>query len=109
MKTVFMESVTLFQVKEGTEDRGAIESVVRVVRKTVCHMFFYSCYNIIAYVPARSQLLNVRPPLPIPPNSKRQTNNGWAMIDAGNFAVHIVSKQVREKYFDNIEASPAEW
>lgn len=26
----------LFQVKEGTEHRGAIESVVRVVRKTVC-------------------------------------------------------------------------
>jgi ribosomal silencing factor RsfS len=31
------------------------------------------------------------------------------MIDAGNFAVHIMSKQVREKYFENIETRPADW
>ena len=29
----------LLQVKEGTENRGSIESVVRVVRKTVCCSF----------------------------------------------------------------------
>jgi len=28
-----------FQVKEGTENRGSIESVVRVVRKTVRRIF----------------------------------------------------------------------
>jgi ribosomal silencing factor RsfS len=76
------------QVKEGTENRGSIESVVRVVRKT---------------------LLSVKPPLPIPPNSKRRMYNGWAMIDAGNFAVHIMSKQTREKYFENIETRSSEW
>ena len=27
-----------FQVKEGTEKRGAIESVVRLVRKAVCEL-----------------------------------------------------------------------
>jgi ribosomal silencing factor RsfS len=31
------------------------------------------------------------------------------MIDAGNFAVHIMSKYAREKYFENIETRPAEW
>jgi ribosomal silencing factor RsfS len=35
--------------------------------------------------------------------------NGWAMIDAGNFAVHIMSKQTREKYFENIETRSSEW
>jgi len=66
------------QVKEGTENKGAIESVVRVIRKA---------------------LLTVDPPLPLPPNSKRRMHNGWAMIDAGDFAVHILSKEAREKYF----------
>ncbi|KAI8999020.1 hypothetical protein BD414DRAFT_476745 [Trametes punicea] len=70
--------VVIAQVKEGTENRGAIESVIRTVRKT---------------------LLSVDPPLPLPPNSKRRVNGGWAMIDAGDFAIHIVSKEAREKYF----------
>ncbi|KAG6820609.1 hypothetical protein H0H93_014525 [Arthromyces matolae] len=70
--------VVTAQVKEGTENKGAIESVVRVIRKA---------------------LLTVEPPLPLPPNSKRRMNNGWAMIDAGDFAVHILSKEAREKYF----------
>ncbi|PCH38445.1 hypothetical protein WOLCODRAFT_97142 [Wolfiporia cocos MD-104 SS10] len=66
------------QVKEGTEKRGAIESVVRVVRRT---------------------LLTTTPPLPLPPNSKKRVNDDWAMIDAGEFAVHIVSRDARERYF----------
>ncbi|KAJ7273632.1 hypothetical protein B0H12DRAFT_1007652 [Mycena haematopus] len=70
--------IVMAQVKEGTENKGAIESVVRVVRKT---------------------LLGVRPPLPIPRNAKQRSNNGWAMIDAGSFAVHVLSKQARERYF----------
>ncbi|KAJ7046697.1 hypothetical protein C8F04DRAFT_938456 [Mycena alexandri] len=70
--------IVMAQVKEGTENKGAIESVVRVVRKT---------------------LLTARPPLPIPPNAKQRANNGWAMIDAGSFAVHVLSKQAKERYF----------
>ncbi|KAJ7109295.1 hypothetical protein C8R44DRAFT_635362 [Mycena epipterygia] len=70
--------IVMAQVKEGTENKGAIESLVRVVRKT---------------------LLAVEPPLPIPPNSKQRVNNGWAMIDAGTFAVHVLSKQAKERYF----------
>lgn len=45
------------------------------------------------------QLLTHLPPLPLPPNIKRRVNGGWAMIDAGDFAVHIVSKEAREKFF----------
>ncbi|KAJ8597919.1 hypothetical protein M405DRAFT_802766 [Rhizopogon salebrosus TDB-379] len=71
--------VVTAQVKEGTENRGSIEAVVRQVRKT---------------------LLSVEPPLPLPPNSKRRVPNGWAMIDAGNFAVHILSSDARRKYFE---------
>jgi ribosomal silencing factor RsfS len=36
-------------------------------------------------------------------------HNGWAMVDAGNFAVHILSKEARQKYFENIETRTAEW
>ncbi|OCH89111.1 hypothetical protein OBBRIDRAFT_813317 [Obba rivulosa] len=72
--------IVLAQVKEGTENRGAIESVVRIVRKT---------------------LLTATPPLPIPPNLKRRYNGEWAMIDAGEFAVHILGREAREKYFPN--------
>ncbi|KDQ59567.1 hypothetical protein JAAARDRAFT_127153, partial [Jaapia argillacea MUCL 33604] len=72
--------VVIAQVKEGTEKRGAIESVVRLVRKT---------------------LLTMTPPLPLPPNSKRRVGDSWAMIDAGEFAVHILSREAREKFFED--------
>ncbi|KAF9036021.1 hypothetical protein BDZ89DRAFT_914034, partial [Hymenopellis radicata] len=54
--------LVLAQVKEGTESRGTIESVVCIVRK---------------------MLLQVQPPLPLPLNAKRRMLNEWAMIDAG--------------------------
>ncbi|KAI0956802.1 hypothetical protein AcW1_005395 [Taiwanofungus camphoratus] len=77
--------IVVAQVKEGTEKRGAIESVVRIVRKT---------------------LLTAKPPLPLPHNTKRRVNDGWAMIDAGDFAVHIVSREARETFFPD---SRREW
>ncbi|EMD34434.1 hypothetical protein CERSUDRAFT_107608 [Gelatoporia subvermispora B] len=77
--------VVIAQVKEGTEDRGAIESVVRIVRKT---------------------LLTAVPPLPIAPNLKKRYDSHWIMIDAGEFAVHILSQRAREKYFPD---SMREW
>lgn len=70
--------IVLAQVKEGTEKRGAIESVVRLVRKT---------------------LLTMDPPLPLPKNSRRTVSDGWAMVDAGDFAVHIVSRDAYQKFF----------
>jgi len=70
--------IVIAQVKEGTEGRGAIEAVTRIVRKS---------------------LLEARPSLPLPPNSKRRVEDGWAMIDAGEFAVHILSKDARAKFF----------
>ncbi|KAF8628470.1 hypothetical protein AX15_003982 [Amanita polypyramis BW_CC] len=70
--------VVLAQLKEGMENRGGIESVVRVVRKS---------------------LLSHNPPLSLPPNHKRRLHNGWAMVDAGDFAVHILSAEARERYF----------
>jgi len=69
--------IVLAQVKEGTENRGAIESVVRQVRQS---------------------LLKEDPPVPLPPR-RRLIRDGWAMIDAGDFAVHIVSKSSGEKFF----------
>ncbi|KAJ3509214.1 hypothetical protein NMY22_g16365 [Coprinellus aureogranulatus] len=58
------------QVKEGTEGRGAVESVVRQVRKS---------------------LLSRTPPVTLPPKSRRQMGTGWALLDGGNFAVHILT------------------
>ncbi|KAL4076947.1 hypothetical protein V8B97DRAFT_1938469 [Scleroderma yunnanense] len=72
--------VVLAQVKDGTENRGSIEAVVRLVRKT---------------------LLTMDPPVLLPPNSKRRGYNGWAMIDAGNFVVHVLSQDARQKYFEH--------
>ncbi|GBE82636.1 hypothetical protein BKA93DRAFT_726517 [Sparassis latifolia] len=77
--------VVIAQVKEGTENRGAIESVVRVVRKV---------------------LLTAQPPVLLPHNTKKRMSDGWAMLDAGDFAVHIVSKDAREKFFPD---SRREW
>jgi len=70
--------IVLAQVKEGTENRGAIEAVVRLVRKS---------------------LLQSSPPVTLPPNSKRRANDGWTMVDAGEFAVHVVSQEARAKFF----------
>ncbi|KAL1735271.1 hypothetical protein EV714DRAFT_280439 [Schizophyllum commune] len=70
--------VMLAQVKEGTENRGGIEAVVRDVHRT---------------------LSTLDPPITLPTHLKRGDHNGWAMIDAGNFAVHIMSKPARDKYF----------
>ncbi|KAI0048533.1 hypothetical protein FA95DRAFT_1557890 [Auriscalpium vulgare] len=70
--------VVLAQVKEGTEKRGAIDSVVRIVRKTLLHL---------------------EPPLGLPKNSRKDITDGWAMLDAGDFAVHVLSKDARTKFF----------
>lgn len=45
------------------------------------------------------QLGGVDPPLPLPPKSRRRMGNGWAMVDAGDFVVHVLSREAREKYF----------
>ncbi|KAA1471304.1 hypothetical protein DENSPDRAFT_103783 [Dentipellis sp. KUC8613] len=75
--------IVIAQVKEGTEKRGAIESVMRLVRKT---------------------LSSAQPPLTLPLNSRRAINDGWAMLDAGDFAVHVVSGSARERFFSNRES-----
>ncbi|KAI0086616.1 hypothetical protein BDY19DRAFT_875599, partial [Irpex rosettiformis] len=69
--------IVIAEVKEGTENRGAIESVVRQVRQS---------------------LLKEDPPVPLP-HRRREIKDNWAMIDAGEFAVHIVSKTSRAKFF----------
>ncbi|KAJ4488132.1 hypothetical protein J3R30DRAFT_3695778 [Lentinula aciculospora] len=53
------------------------------------------------FLTASAQLLAAQPPLPLPPNSKRRMQDGWALIDGGDFAVHILSKGVRERYFND--------
>lgn len=45
------------------------------------------------------QLLSVDPPLALPHNHKRKVEDGWSMLDVEDFAVHIVSRVAREKYF----------
>ncbi|TFK46429.1 hypothetical protein OE88DRAFT_1667824 [Heliocybe sulcata] len=69
-------------VKEGTERRGAVEAVVRLVRRTLCSM---------------------RPPLHLPPQNRRKVDTTWSMVDGGYFAVHILSKADKEKYFTRMD------
>ena len=47
------------------------------------------------------QFLSHEPPILLPPKSRRQAETGWVMIDAGPFAVHVLSKDAREKYFNH--------
>ncbi|KAL5511882.1 hypothetical protein ACEPAH_5100 [Sanghuangporus vaninii] len=70
--------ILIAQVKEGTENRGAIESVMRIVRRT---------------------LLKAQPSVVLPSNRKRRVQDGWGMLDAGDFAVHVLSRSAREKFF----------
>lgn len=43
----------------------------------------------------------MQPPVTLPRNAKRRGHHGWAMVDAGNFVVHILSQEARQKYFLN--------
>ncbi|KAF8121934.1 hypothetical protein EV363DRAFT_1405310 [Boletus edulis] len=49
----------------------------------------------------RKTLLKMHPPVPLPRSAKRRGYYGWAMVDAGNFAIHILSQEARQKYFLN--------
>ncbi|KAH7107382.1 hypothetical protein BKA62DRAFT_791184 [Auriculariales sp. MPI-PUGE-AT-0066] len=79
--------VVLATVKEGTEGRGAVDSVLRSTRKL---------------------LKEQHPDVPLPPMgfSRRKHNEGWGMIDAGEFAVHVLSQEARQRWFG---PPPADW
>lgn len=91
--------VVFLQVKEGTERRGALQSVFRLIRKEVGLFNKLSIRNLI--VNTNYKLLSANPPLTLPPNRKvrQQDGDGWRMVDAGDFAVHIVSRAARERFF----------
>jgi hypothetical protein len=48
------------------------------------------------------QLLKYDPPVLLPQKSRSKNGSDWYMIDAGNFAVHILSKSARERYFTKV-------
>ena len=35
----------------------------------------------------------------LPPNRKRRVEDGWGMVDAGEFAVHVLGRNARAKFF----------
>ncbi|KZO95711.1 hypothetical protein CALVIDRAFT_472103, partial [Calocera viscosa TUFC12733] len=74
----FWRWVVVGQVKEGTEGRGSVEAVVRSTR---------------------GALMKLHPELRLPPRSRRTAEDGWAMLDLGDTAVHIVSRTARDKWF----------
>ncbi|KAL5636105.1 hypothetical protein ACGC1H_004800 [Rhizoctonia solani] len=66
------------QVKEGTEGRGAIESVIRSAQK---------------------ELLRNHPNLPIPKKlGRRRANDGWEVLDIGDSLLHVVSREAASKW-----------
>jgi len=75
----FWRWVIIAQVKEGTESRGSIEAVIRGARKA---------------------LKESHPEVPLPPKTRRAASeDGWGMLDVGETAVHVLSRQAREKWF----------
>ncbi|KAG5221675.1 Shr3 amino acid permease chaperone [Salix suchowensis] len=70
--------VILAQVKEGTESKGGIESVVRLVRKTVSEL-----HHPFPDYPDALQLLGMSPPLPLGVNPKKKMHNGgrWSTLE----------------------------
>ncbi|KAH7340274.1 hypothetical protein B0J17DRAFT_312586 [Rhizoctonia solani] len=73
------------QVKEGTEGRGAIESVVRSAQKESL----------------RCQLLKNHPDLPIPKKlSRRRASDGWEVLDIGDSLLHVVSREAASKWLE---------
>ena len=82
-------------MQDGSERRGAIESVERLVRTTVR----MAALVVASLIIRLSQLRSMQPPVHIPRTPKRRMHDGWAMVDAGDFAVHILSRTVRERYF----------
>ncbi|KAF8590481.1 hypothetical protein K439DRAFT_1627763 [Ramaria rubella] len=74
----------LAQVKEGTERKGSINRVIKDVNK------------------ALRQLASHDPSLILPSKRKRAPTDGWAMLDVGEFAVHILSRTARETWFPKL-------
>lgn len=54
------------------------------------------------------QLLSNDPPVQLPPNKKRRVQDGWGMLDAGDFAVHVLSRSARQKFFP-VDARARTW
>jgi len=74
----------LAQVKEGAENRGSIQSVMRTVRDKLREL-------------AMSGAM-----VQVPFHRRRLSTEGWEMLDAGDLAVHVISREAREKWFSNI-------
>ena len=90
------------KVKDGTENRGSIDAIIRLVLKTVSLVTRPSCR--CSRLRIRPQLLTKDPPVLLPPNTKRWGYNGWDMFDMGDFAVHVLSRDARQKYFEKMGA-----
>jgi ribosomal silencing factor RsfS len=41
----------------------------------------------------------MEPPIALQKKARTDSHDGWAMVDAGEFAVHIISAEARERYF----------
>ncbi|KAG8703039.1 hypothetical protein FRC08_003101 [Ceratobasidium sp. 394] len=77
------------EVKEGTEGRGAIETVIRNAQK---------------------ELLKNYPQLPIPRKlSRKWTGDGWEVLDLGDSLLHVVSREKSQHLFGVQRQEPLSW
>ncbi|KAG9032130.1 hypothetical protein FRB95_001836 [Tulasnella sp. JGI-2019a] len=73
----------LLQLKEGIKGGGSIDHVAKSVR---------------------NMLVKSYPDMKLPPKGRsttRDSADGWAMLDLGDNAIHVVSKSAREKWFSD--------
>ena len=107
---VVLAQVSIFLIKKSTFAHGLSKGERRHRKKRfnrICRTCYskngeYSfCRDIPSRSSARVQFLSHEPPFLLPPKSRRQAETGWVMIDAGPFAIHVLSKEAREKYFNH--------
>ncbi|KAF8334331.1 uncharacterized protein EI90DRAFT_3051855 [Cantharellus anzutake] len=78
--------VIFAQVKEGTEGKGSIEVVMRSARQAVR---------------AFSRVVTSALGITTKKSVGRATQDGWGFLDMGDTAIHVLSKDAREKWFSD--------
>ncbi|KAH8117586.1 hypothetical protein DFH11DRAFT_1575900 [Phellopilus nigrolimitatus] len=87
---------------------GGLWRWIVIAQVRVGTFLFIFCYLSTDDCFFHKQLLKAEPPVSLPPNRKRREQDGWGMLDAGDFAVHVLSRSAREKYFP-VDAQVRTW
>ncbi|VDC07805.1 unnamed protein product [Peniophora sp. CBMAI 1063] len=74
--------IVLVQLREGVDPTRAMSMIMSSTRKSMV------AHNRPVHLPTRSQW---------------KVDSGWKMVDANDFAIHILTKEARQTYFENTD------